>query len=281
MPVGFAWRLIIHQEGRSEVIKHVVMDMDGVLYHGDTPIPGAIDTLQTLQAQGVKVAYLTNNASRHREELVAKMVQLGVPCTLEQMWGSAYTTARYLAQEAPTARVFVVGTAGLVRELQEAGLTVLPTHAGATHVVAGLDWGITYEKLKYAHYAICNGAQFIATNLDATYPDTPTTTTPGGGAIVAVLRTSTGVEPLVIGKPQTLGIAQIAASWGVGPREMAAVGDRLDTDVAAARAFGCLAVLVLTGVTSPAEAAQANGAVKPDVILRDLTELMPQLAHHG
>jgi 4-nitrophenyl phosphatase len=263
------------------VIKHIVMDMDGVLYRGDTPLPGAIDTLRTLQAQGVKVAYLTNNASRHREELVAKMVHLGVPCTLEQMWGSAYTTARYLAREAPAARVFVVGTAGLVRELQEAGLTVVPSHEGATHVVAGLDWGITYEKLKYAHYAICNGARFIATNLDATYPDTPTTTTPGGGAIVAVLRTSTGVEPLVIGKPQILGIAQIAASWGVGPQEMAAVGDRLDTDVASAKAFGCLAVLVLTGVTSQAEAAQAHGAIKPDVILRDLTELIPLLGQQG
>jgi phosphoglycolate/pyridoxal phosphate phosphatase family enzyme len=263
------------------VIKHVVMDMDGVLYRGDTTLPGAIETLQTLQAQGVKIAYLTNNASRHREELVARMVQLGVPCTIDQMWGSAYTTARYLAREAPAARVFVVGTASMVRELQEAGLTVLPTYEGVTHVVAGLDWGITYEKLKHAHYAICNGARFIATNLDATYPDPPTTTTPGGGAIVAVLRTSTGVEPLVIGKPQTLGMAQIAAAWGVGPQDMAAVGDRLDTDVAAARAFGCLAVLVLTGVTSKAEAEQAEGALKPDRILRDLTELIPLLQQAG
>jgi 4-nitrophenyl phosphatase len=169
----------------------------------------------------------------------------------------------------------------MVRELREAGLTVLPTYEGVTHVVAGLDWGITYEKFKQAHYAICNGARFIATNLDATYPDTPTTTTPGGGALVAVLRTSTGVEPLVIGKPQTLGIAQIAAAWGVGPQDMAAVGDRLDTDVASARAFGCLAVLVLTGVTSQAEAEQAEGAVKPDRILHDLTELIPLLQQPG
>jgi 4-nitrophenyl phosphatase len=259
------------------VIKHVVTDMDGVLYRGDTPLPGVIETLNTLHARGIKVAYLTNNASRHREELVAKMVQLGVPCTIDQMWGSAYTTARYLAQEAPGARVFVVGTASLSRELQEAGLTVVSTHAGATHVVAGLDWGLTYEKLRQAHYAICNGATFIATNLDATYPDTVSTTTPGGGAIVAVLRTSTGVEPLVMGKPQTLGIAQIAASWGVGPQEMVAVGDRLDTDIAAAKAFGCLAVLVLTGISSRAEAEQADGMQRPDVVLHDLTELPPLL----
>lgn len=259
------------------MIKHIVMDMDGVLYRGDTPLPGAIETLNALHEHGVKVAYQTNNASRHREELVAKMVHLGVPCTLEQMWGSAYITARYLAQAAPEARVYAVGTPGMVRELREAGLTVVPTHEGATHVVAGLDWGLTYDKLRHAHYAIVNGAEFIATNLDATYPDSPTTTSPGGGAVVAVLRTSTGIEPLVMGKPEILGIRQIAAAWGVEAHEMAAVGDRLDTDIASANAFGCLAVLVLTGVTTRAEAEQAEGVYKPDVILHDLTELLPVL----
>ena len=268
---------LLYSGRMADVIKHVVTDMDGVLYRGDTPLPGVIETLNALGAKGIKVAYLTNNASQHREDLVAKMVRLGVPCTVDQMWGSAYTTARYLVQEAPDARVCVVGTAGLIRELQEAGLTVAPTSAGATHVVAGLDWGLTYEKLKQAHYAICNGARFIATNLDATYPDTLSTTTPGGGAIVAALRTSTGVEPTVIGKPQTLGIAQIAASWGVEAHEMIAVGDRLDTDVAAAKAFGCLAILVLTGISSRAEAERATGVQKPDVILHDLAELIPLL----
>lgn len=263
------------------MIKHVVTDMDGVLYRGDTPLPGVLETLNTLRAKGIQVAYLTNNASQHREELVAKMVRLGMPCTMDQMWGSAYITARYLAQEAPGARVFIVGTSGLSRELQEAGLTIVPTSEGATHVVAGLDWGLTYEKLRQAHYAICDGARFIATNLDPTYPDTLLTTTPGGGAIVSVLRTSTGVEPTVMGKPQTLGIAQIAASWGVGPHEMVAVGDRLDTDVAAAKAFGCLAVLVLTGIASRTEAEQADGVQRPDVILHDLTELLPLLEHRS
>ncbi|MGQ4809268.1 Acid sugar phosphatase [Candidatus Entotheonellaceae bacterium PAL068K] len=261
------------------MIKHVVMDMDGVLYRGDLAVPGAVETIQALHGQGVEVAYLTNNASRHRDELVAKMTRLGIPCTIEQMWGSAYTAARYLAAEAPEARIFAVGMPGLIRELREAGLTVLPTHEQVTHVVAGLDRGVTYEKLKQAHYAICNGAQFIATNLDATFPDTPTTTTPGAGAIVAVLRTSTGVEPLVMGKPQTTGISQLATAWGVGPREMAAVGDRLDTDIASARAFGCLAVLVLTGITRRMEAEHARGVQAPDVILRDLTELPPLLQH--
>ena len=260
-----------------QVIKHVAMDMDGVLYRGDQPLPGAIETLNALRQRGVKVAFITNIASRHREELAAKVSSLGFPCDMHEIWGSAYITARYIARHAPEARVFAVGTSGMVREMHEAGVTVVPTHEGATHVVAGLDMGLTYDKLQHAHYAICRGATFIATNLDATYPDTLTTTTPGGGAIVAALRTSTGVEPIVIGKPQTTGLELVADSWGVGPTDIAGVGDRLDTDIAAARAFGCLAVLVLTGISTRAEAEAATGLERPDVILPDLTGLVPLL----
>ncbi len=259
------------------MIKHVVMDMDGVLFCGDTPLPGAVETLHVLQSLGVNVAYLTNNSGQHRDELMAKLLRLGMPCTLEQMWGSSYTTARYLSSEAPDARIFVVGGAGMIRELQEASLTVLPSSEGATHVVAGLDRGLSYDKLREAHYAICKGATFIATNLDAALPDSLTTTAPGGGAVVAALRTSTGVEPVVMGKPQTMGIGQIAAAWGVEPCDMAAIGDRLDTDIAAAKAFGCLAVLVLTGMATRDQAQQANRECKPDVMLNNLTELLPIL----
>jgi 4-nitrophenyl phosphatase len=156
-------------------------------------------------------------------------------------------------------------------------LTVVPTHQDATHVVAGLDPGVTYEKLKQAHYAICQGATFIATNLDATYPDSLTTTAPGSGAITAALRTSTQVEPLVMGKPHVTGLSLIAASWGVGPEAIAAIGDRLDTDIAAAKSFGCLAILVLTGIARREEAEKATGIYKPDVILPDLSTLLPVL----
>ena len=259
------------------MLTHVAMDMDGVLYRGNQPLSGAIETLMTLRQRGVQVVFITNNASQHRQELAAKVARMGFTCDTDQVWGSAYATARYIARTAPDARVFVVGTAGMIREMHEAGVAVVPTHEGATHVVAGLDPGVTYDKLKYAHYAICNGATFIATNLDATYPDTLTTTTPGGGALVAALRTSTGVQPLVIGKPQTTALELVADTWGVGPGDIVAVGDRLDTDIAAARAFGCLAVLVLTGISTRAEAEAACGLERPDVILPDLTGLMPVL----
>ena len=255
------------------MIQHVVMDMDGVLYRGDHPLPGAVDTLNTLRARGVSVAFLTNNASRHREDLAARLSRLGFACATDDVWGSAYIAALYLSRHAPEARVFLVGTEGMRREMEEAGITVVPTHEGATHVVAGLDMTITYEKLSHAHYAVCNGAAFIATNLDATFPGGPTTTTPGGGALVAALTTSTGVTPLVIGKPQPTGLSLIAAAWGVSAGDMAVVGDRLDTDIAAANAFGCLSVLVLTGVSTRTEAEQADAAERPRVVLANLTNL--------
>ena len=262
------------------MVKHVALDMDGVLYRGESPLPGAIDTLKALRQQGVQVAFITNNASLHREELAAKVSRMGFACAPEEVWGSAYTTALYITKHAPEARVLTVGTPSMIRELQDAGLTVVSTHEDATHVVVGLDMGLTYEKLRQAHYAIQHGALFIATNLDAAYPDTLTTTTPGGGAIVAVLRTSTEVEPLLIGKPQTTGLALVAEAWGVGPADMVGVGDRLDTDIAAAKAFGCLAVLVLTGIATRAEAEAATGLKRPDVILPDLTGL-PALLERG
>jgi HAD superfamily hydrolase (TIGR01450 family) len=260
------------------MIRHVVMDMDGVVYRGDAPVPGAIETMEALHHQGVKVAFLTNNASRHRVDLVEKLWHMGLRCSVDQMWGSAYTTARYFFTEAPDAKIFAVGMPGMIREFEEAGLNVIPNYAEATHVVVGLDRDFTYEKLTCAHRAICDGAAFIATNLDVTFPDSQSTTVPGAGALVAALQASTGVAPNVIGKPQTTGISLIADSWGVGPESIIAVGDRLDTDIAAAKAFGCVAALVLTGIANRADASAATGLYKPDVILQDLTELVPFLS---
>jgi 4-nitrophenyl phosphatase len=260
------------------VIRHVIMDMDGVVYRGEIPVPGAIETLEALRHQGVNVAFLTNNASRHRVEFVEKLQAMGLPCSVEQMWGSAYTTARYLCSEAPDAKIFAIGMSGMIREFEEAGLTVTPDYEQATHVVVGLDRDFSYEKLTRAHRAICQGAAFIATNLDVTFPDSPSTTVPGAGALAAALQASTGVVPKVIGKPQPTAIALIADSWSVGPESIVAVGDRLDTDIVAAKTFGCMAILVLTGISSRDDATTATGLHRPDVILQDLTELIPILS---
>lgn len=260
------------------MIRHVIMDMDGVVYRGDVPVPGAIETLAALRRQGVSVAFLTNNASRHRADLVEKLLQMGLPCSIEQMWGSAYTTARYLASQACDVRVFAIGMPGMIREFREAGLSVITQYPEATHVVVGLDRDFTYEKLTCAHRAICDGAVFIATNLDVTFPDSPSTTVPGAGALAAALQASTGVAPQVMGKPQPTGLALIADAWGVEPASIVAVGDRLDTDIAAANAFGCMSTLVLTGIAKQVDAEAATGLYKPDVVLQDLTELIPMLS---
>ena len=261
------------------MIRHVVLDLDGVICRGREPLPGAVETLHELEERGCELAFLTNNSSYHREDLVEKLGVLGYSSRPEQCWGSAFICARHLAVEEPGARLFVLGTEGLVRELEEAGLTVLPDPAGASCVVVGIDWLVTYEKLRQAHQAICEGASFVTTNLDPAYTDSLETTAPGTGALVAALRTSTGVKPVVTGKPGTTGLSLIARQWGARPASMAMVGDRLETDMAAARSFGCLAVLVLTGVTTREEA--ATGLLRADVILDEISGLAAVLEQHS
>ena len=206
-----------------QVIKHVAMDMDGVLYRGDQPLPGAIETLNTLRQRGVKVAFITNNASRHREELAAKVSSLGFPCDMHEIWGSAYTTARYIARHAPEARVFAVGTAGMVREMHEAGVTVVPTHEGDAR---GGRSGHGSDLRQIKTCALCHlpwgdlHCHEFGRHLSR-YADHHD---PRRWAIVAALRTSTGVEPIVIGKPQTTGLELVADSWGVGPADIAGWG---------------------------------------------------------
>ena len=135
-------------------------------------------------------------------------------------------------------------------------------------MVAGLDMGLTYDKLKHAHYAICRGATFIATNLDATYPDTLTTTTQAVGRLSRRCAPPLGWSPSSLASRKRQGWNSWPTPGVLVPLTSLAVGDRLDTDIAAARAFGCLAVLVLTGISTRAEAEAATGLERPDVTAR-------------
>jgi 4-nitrophenyl phosphatase len=145
-------------------------------------------------------------------------------------------------------------------------------------VVVGWDRDLTYAKLLAAHQAIVAGARFVATNPDTSYPLSGGKTGPGAGATVTALAASTGVAPTVFGKPEPTGMAMIAAAWGVAPEEIAAVGDRLDTDIVAAKRFGCRSILVLTGLTSRERAEAAKGLEVADVVIDDLSGLWGALA---
>lgn len=231
----------------------IIFDLDGVVYLGNTPIPGAIETLNLLQQQGHGLYFLTNNSTARRQDYVDRLGRMGFRTDPEHVMTSAYATGLYLRGAGAEGKsVYIVGEAGLAAEMELAGLRVLrdEDEGPADYVVAGLDRQLTYAKLLRAHREISeNGARFVATNRDATYP-METGAIPGGGAIVAPIECSTGVQAVTIGKPEPGCWRRILDVAGCAPAGALMVGDRPETDIMGAKAVGIHTALVLTGVTS-------------------------------
>lgn len=254
----------------------IIFDLDGVVYRGETALPAAVTTLNRLAADGHSLFYLTNNATRARDDYARKLVRLGIPCDLGQVMTSAYATALFLAAEGSAGRrAFVVGEQGLVAELEAVGLKVVPVEAEerVDYVVVGLDKGFTYAKLERAYREIMGGAAFIATNRDPTYPLEEGREIPGGGTMVAAIECAVGQPPRVIGKPEPFALERILRQSSTAKGEAVLVGDRLDTDILAGRRAGVRTVLALTGVTSREQAAAAPPNQRPDHVIETLAEL--------
>jgi len=258
-----------------------VFDLDGVLYLGDTAIPHAADAVRRLEAQNKPVYFLTNNSGRTRADYREKLAHVnGLDVPESQIFTSAYATALYLKTQGAAGRTaFVIGEAGLAAELENVGglkAVRVPDSVPPTdidYVVMGIDRQFTYDKLRFAHAAIMQGhAEFIATNRDATFP-METGEIPGGGSLVAALATATGREPLTIGKPETHAYEAILQAANVSAAQSVMIGDRLDTDIAVGCRAGAKTILVLTGVTSAAQAHAAAPPFVPDLIIGDLREL--------
>ena len=258
-----------------EAVENLIVDMDGVLWRGDQPLPGLGRFFETMRRLGMRFILATNNASKSGDEYLAKLKKFGVQVSLDEILTSPQATAAYLARHAPQARVFVIGEPGLAAELRARGLGVVnDAPERATHVVVGWDRTLTYDKLAEACLLIRRGATFIGTNPDVTYPS-ERGIVPGNGATLAALRASTGVEPIIIGKPQPEMMVQAMARMGGTSENTAVVGDRLDTDILGGQNAGLTTILVLTGVTSPEEA--HNGAIRSDYIFRDIGEVADAL----
>lgn len=259
-----------------------VFDMDGVLFRMDDPLPGAADAIRRLEERGERAFFLTNNSSKSREDYVEKLARFDIHTSVDEIMTSAYATGLLFQEMGVTGkRVYVVGENGLKRELRLAGMEIVNEEEtvddtadllGVDYVVAGWDRGFTYTKLAQAHQAIVNGASFIATNRDVTYPDSGGRTLPGGGAIVAAIETCTGLVPRTVGKPEPYSLELILKQAGVSPQDCLVIGDRLDTDIAIGKRVGAPTALVLTGVSTREEAETAGPDLHPDQIWNDLTE---------
>jgi 4-nitrophenyl phosphatase len=252
-------------------ISAVVMDMDGVLWRGDEGLPGLAAFFDFLRARSLPYLLATNNASKTQAAYVEKLARLGVNGVKEsEIITSGTATVDYLREHFPAnATIHVLGSDGLRQVLTEAGYTL--SEGDAQVVVCGVDWMLTYEKLKWAMRAVLNGAVFIATNVDSTYP-TPDGLVPGAGSIVAALRTASGCEPIIIGKPEKPLFETSLKLLGTAPENTLMIGDRLETDIVGAKLLGLQTALVLTGISTRAEAAASP--VLPDGVYDDLPALM-------
>lgn len=256
-----------------------VFDLDGVIYRGKELQPYAREVVLTLRDQGHAVRFYTNNAAKHRDTYLSKLESMGIPTPVDHIMTSSYAAALYfLEQNAAGKTAYRVGETGMAKELEAAGMKVVydveEPDARIDYVVVGLDREFHYRKIARAQDAILSGARFIATNEDATFPMEGGRLMPGGGCMVSAIRTATGVDPIVIGKPSVYAYNKILELTGCAPEDSIMIGDRLDTDIAVGNRAGAQTVLVLTGVTTREEGESATGDYRPKRIIETLEELL-------
>lgn len=245
-----------------------VIDLDGVIWLAGEPIPRSAEAVAKLREMGEGLLFLTNNSGPTLAELVAMLAKAGVPASTSELVTSAQAAASLLS---PGTRAAVVGGAGITEALSQRGIEVVAAGDHPRAVVVGRSVELDYRQLADAATALREGATFIATNSDATYP-TPAGPEPGAGAVVAFLQVASGRTPEIAGKPHPAVVELVKSRVG---RPEVVVGDRADTDgLFAGRAGGKFA-LVLTGVTRSQDLPVTPA---PDLVALDLAEVVEQLA---
>lgn len=244
----------------------IVFDLDGVVYVDAHAVPGAGAALAAIDEAGWHIVFATNNSTRTATTVLEHIEQrTGFTSPTANVVTSAMAAANWAG--ARHERVFVVGEPGLVRTLESADLTIVQDTT-ADCVVVGLDRNVSYEKIDIASKLIRDGAAFIATNTDATFP-TQTGPAPGAGAIVSAIATASGIDPLACGKPHIPMLTLVREM--VRGDSVWVIGDRPETDLAMARRAGWQAVLVLTGVTAASTKIPSDHA--PHHTLASIAEL--------
>jgi HAD superfamily hydrolase (TIGR01450 family) len=252
----------------------VIFDLDGVVYLGTAPVPGAPAAIRSIVDGGTPVAFATNNASRRASEVAALLVGLGVPAHAGDVVTSAQAAAELLATDLPAgAPVLPVGAPALRDELVAVGLTPVENADGRpVAVVQGYGPSVGWAQLAEACVAVRAGARWVATNTDATMPS-PRGPLPGNGSLVAAVTTALGgrTPDVVVGKPEPV-LFQVAAAHRHASRILV-VGDRLDTDIEGAQRAGMASLLVLTGVSTPADVLAAPPPQRPSHVAADCSAL--------
>jgi len=255
-------------------IKAIISDMDGVLWRGIEPLPGLLPFFDFLQDQSLPFILATNNSRKTQDDYIHKLSGLGVKDIQQHnIITSGTATASYLQTQYPAGtKLYVVGGDGLKQTLVHAGYVLVEEDAEV--VVCGIDFELTYNKMRTATLHIRKGAAFVGTNPDSSFPS-PAGLVPGAGSILALLESASEVAPTIIGKPARAMFESALQTLGTDPSETLMIGDRIGTDIQGAQAVGIQTALVLTGVETPDSITKSE--IQPDVIFAGLPELIDAL----
>jgi NagD protein len=256
----------------ERALRSWLMDMDGVLVHEELAIPGAPEFIAGLRERGTPFLVLTNNSIYTNRDLAARLRTSGLDVPEESIWTSALATARFLEDQRPGGSAFVIGEAGLTTALHSGGYTL--TERDPDYVVLGETRTYSFERLTRAIRLIDGGARFIATNPDPTGPS-PDGPTPATGSVAALISRATGVQPYFVGKPNPLMMRSALNAIEAHSEETAMSGDRMDTDIISGLEAGLETILVLTGVTTRADAERFP--FRASRILDSVADLVPEL----
>jgi NagD protein len=265
-------------QDRLAKLRHVVFDMDGTIYLGSTIFDDTLPFLELLRQLNIGYSFVTNNCSHSRAEYVAKLRRMGIEAPADSVVTSSHAAIHYLKTHLPQVRrLFVLGSPGGNEDLRLGSFEIVEETPDA--VVVAFDYDLNYDRLCRTAWFIKQGLPYIATHPDKVCPTNQPTVLPDCAAICALLETATGRKPEAVpGKPNPEMLQAVLDRHQLRPDETAMIGDRLYTDVRMARDAGVLAVLTLTGEANAAEAQQLPKEHRPDLIVKNLTQLAQQLA---
>jgi 4-nitrophenyl phosphatase len=251
-------------------IKHLLVDLDGVVYRGASSIAPAPQFIAWLRGHDITFRLVTNNATLTPQQYQIKLAAMGIEVDVSEIFTSSLATALYLDREGQRGHpAVVIGEIGLLEALAAVDIQIVQD--GADWVIVGLDRKLTYDKLAVAALAINAGARFLGTNPDTSFPS-ERGLVPGAGSILACLSATTGIQPIVVGKPQPMMLRLATEQMGGTTVDTAMLGDRLDTDIEGANALGMPSILVLTGVSTRQDLTLSE--TRPDLVADGLWQLM-------
>ena len=223
-----------------------IIDMDGVIYHGNKLLPGVNEFVSWMESSGKQFLFLTNASERTPRELHEKLKRLGIEVSEDHFYTSALATASFLASQKPDGSAYIIGDAGLIHALYSVGYTI--NNVNPDYVVVGDTHGYNFEKIELAVNLVLRGARLIGTNPDVSGP-VETGITPSTKALVAPIEIASGKKAYFVGKPNPLMMRIALKKLGTKREDTIVIGDRMDTDIRCGLESAIDTLLVLSGIT--------------------------------